>query len=103
MSKDPASNTVYLTAVVSPALAQLADLDFSAVFVPDFQVAESSALYDPATGKIALSFIYNSSLNNATLEVSFIPPKEPAFFYMPTSKLTLPEITNNNLALKVYS
>ena len=103
MTKDPAANTVYLSALIEPALAELANLDFSSVFIPDFPVLESNAVYNLTTGIIALTFTYNTSLNNATLAVSFLPPALPAYFYMPTMKISLPDVTNNNLALKVYS
>ena len=50
-----------------------------------------------------MTFTYNTSLNAAALAVSFVPPATPAYFYMPVTKVSLPQVTNNNLALKVYS
>ncbi len=50
-----------------------------------------------------MTFTYNTSLNDAPLAVSFVPPATPSFFYMPVTKVGLPQVTNNNLALKVYS
>ena len=50
-----------------------------------------------------MRFDYNESLNDKELVVDFIAPAEPEFFYMPRVSLTLPQTTDNNLALKLYS
>ena len=50
-----------------------------------------------------MRFDYNSSLNDQVLTVDFIPPATPEYFYMQRVSLALPQTTDNNLALKVYS
>lgn len=100
--KDPSANRVFLQATISPALAQLGNLDFNMVFVPNFPVESSTTVLDPTTGSIAMTFDYNQSLNNQPLAVTFEPPADPAFFYMKATSASLPETTDNNLALKTY-
>ena len=53
---------------------------------------------DPDTKMITLDFTYNQSLNSdKPLIISYLTPTGSS------SSLTLPETTDNNLALKFYS
>jgi hypothetical protein len=100
--KNPFANTVYLEAIIQPALPELGTLDFNQVFTPSFAVTASNCSYDPSTGTIRMNFSYDSSLNAQELSVDFTPPATPEFFYMPVSSASLPETSTNNLALKAY-
>ena len=50
-----------------------------------------------------MTFQYDASLNTELLQVQFVPPATPAYFYMPRVSKVLPYTTDNNLALKSYS
>lgn len=101
--KDPSQNKVYLQATVTPALAELATIDFSTAFVPNFPVASKSTTFINSSGVIDMVFTYDQPLNNMDLSVELVPPLTPATMYMQNSTTILPRVTSNNLALKVYS
>jgi hypothetical protein len=101
--KDPSENTVYLQFSISPNLSSLTFLDFNSVFKPLFPVETINTVYDPNSSNISTTFTYNQSLNNKELSLQFTPPPVPEFLYMQTTKTNLPSVTDNNLALKLYT
>lgn len=80
----------------------MSQMNFSEVVVPSFPCTDTIITFDQVNGQIFFQFNYETSLNDQELMIDFIPPAEPAFFYMQKARVSFPETTDNNLALKYY-
>ena len=104
--KDLKSNKVYIDLIIKPNLQSLTGIDFSVAINPTFAYESKSATFDTNKSQISFEFTYNSSLNHLTsndLNITFDPPNSlPQYFYMRPASVTMPEVTDNNLALKYY-
>ena len=84
----------------------MAGIDFSVAINPTFLYETKTATFDTNKSQINFEFTYNSSLNHLTsnyLNITFEPPNSvPEYFYMKPASVTMPEVTDNNLALKYY-
>lgn len=92
--KDLKKNKVYISLSITPNIASLKNIDFSASINPSFSYESKTATFDPNNSKIYFELTYNSSLNSLTskdLQIFFDPPTSlPEYFYMKGSTTTLP-------------
>ena len=92
--------------IIKPNIQSLAGIDFSVAINPTFPYDTKTGTFDSNLSQINFEFTYSSSLNHLTssdLSITFDPPNSiPEYFYMKPASISMPEITDNNLALKYY-